>query len=62
MNHIDHLPSMVDRALGWAMPSARAGQASPRAVFHRLGHTVPISIAALNAAYFGGQLIRGLLS
>jgi hypothetical protein len=44
-----------------AMPSARAGQASPRAEFHRLGHTVPIAIAAWSALYFAAQLLRGAL-
>lgn len=41
--------------------AARAGQASPRAVLRRLGHTVPIAIAVITALYFGGQLLRVFL-
>jgi hypothetical protein len=45
-----------------AMPTARAGQATPRAVLRRLGHAVPIAIAVFCVVWFGGQLIRAVLS
>jgi hypothetical protein len=43
------------------MPSARAGRASPRAVFHRLVHSATIAIAVFCIVYFGLQLLRGVL-
>jgi hypothetical protein len=36
----------------------RARQASPRAVLHRLGHTVPIAIAVLCILYFVAEFLR----
>jgi hypothetical protein len=42
-----------------AMPSARAGRASHRAVLRRLGHSATITIAVFCIVYFGGQLLRG---
>lgn len=41
-----------------AMPSARAGQATPRAVLRRLGHSVPITIAIFCVLYFGAEFLR----
>ena len=43
----------------WAMPSARAGHASHRAMLHCLGHSVPIAIAVFALSYFAAALISG---
>jgi hypothetical protein len=44
-----------------AMPSARAGRATPQALLRGLGHSAPIAIAIWAALYFLAQLIRGWL-
>ena len=40
-----------------AMPSARAGHASHRAMLHCLGHSVPIAIAVFALSYFAAALV-----
>jgi hypothetical protein len=51
-------------AASWAMPApqARAGRATPRAALRRLVHPATIAIAVFNVVYFGGQLLRAVLS
>jgi hypothetical protein len=44
-----------------AMPSARAGRPSARAVLRRLGNSATIAIAVFCVVYFGLQLVRGAL-
>lgn len=56
------MPYSPDIVRFLAMPSARAGQPSARAVLRRLGYAVPIAIAAFCVVWFAGQLLRAVLS
>jgi hypothetical protein len=51
------IASPFDRIL--AMPSARAGHASHRALLRSLGHSVPIAIAVFAATWFAAALVSG---
>lgn len=44
-----------------AMPTARAGRATPRTALRRFVHSATIAIAVFCVVYFGLQLLRGVL-